>query len=70
VRFFFNNKNAIQGREQEAFRVMHPHFVASAKACRQQIQDRLGSGMNTSMTKVIDNAIVGHGCLRLKIKED
>jgi len=29
VRFFFNNKNAIQGREQEAFRVMHPHFVAS-----------------------------------------
>lgn len=49
---------------------MYPHFVTIAKACRQQIQDRLGSGMNTSMTKVIDNAIVGYGRLRRKIKED
>jgi hypothetical protein len=59
LRFFFNHKTLNQGGEAE-FHEMYPHFHRIAVSCRGQIDARLGKGMNTSFTKVIDNAIVGY----------
>ena len=73
VQFFFKNKNAVQGdaaRQREAFRVMYPHFAAISRTCIDQIASRLNRGMNTSVTKVIDNAIVGYGRTVLKLDEE
>ncbi|HTR36286.1 MAG TPA: hypothetical protein VMH80_10310 [Bryobacteraceae bacterium] len=70
VQFFFKNKNAVQGdatKQREAFLVMYPHFAAISRTCTEQIVSRLHRGMHTSVTKVIDNAIVGYGRLELKL---
>ena len=71
VQFFFNNKNAIQGdeaKQREAFHLMYPHFVTVCRERKTEIECRLGRGMNTSVTKVVDNAIVGYGRTVLKIR--
>jgi hypothetical protein len=73
VQFFFKNKNAVQGdatKQREAFLVMYPHFAAIGRTCTEQIVSRLHGGMNTSVTKVIDNAIVGDGRLVLNLDEE
>ncbi len=71
VQFFLNNKNAIQGdetKQREAFRLMYPYFVAVCRDRKTEIEQRLGSGMNTSPMKVVDNAIVGYGRTVLQIR--
>lgn len=69
LRFFYNHKTLNQGDER-AFREMFPYFHQIAVARREQIIPRIGRGMNTSETKVIDNAIVGFGLKYLKKKTD
>src|SRR2546421_6016081 len=68
IRFFFHHKSLSQG-DEIAFLEMFPYFHRIAKECRDQIKARTGRGMNTSATKVIDNAIVGFVLTRLKTEE-
>lgn len=65
LRFFYHHTTLNQG-DAVAFKEMYPHFYRIASSCRGAIQARLGHGMNTSLTKVIDNAIVGYCLLNLK----
>lgn len=58
IRFFFHHKSLSQG-DHAAFQEMFPHFCRIATESRGKIETRIGKGMNTSTTKVIDNAIVG-----------
>ena len=70
VQFFFNNKNAIQGdeeRQRKAFLLMYPYFAQVCRERKAEIETCLGRAMNTSFTKVVDNAIVGYGRTVLKI---
>jgi len=65
VRFFYHHTTFNQG-DEKAFREMYPYFHQIAVSCREEIRSRLGVGMNTSVTKVMDNAIVGYGLEHLK----
>jgi len=65
LRFFFHHKTLNRGGER-AFREMYPRFHRIAQSCQDEIRGRLGRGMNTSPTKVIDNAIVGYVLEHLK----
>jgi hypothetical protein len=65
LRFFFHTTN-LPHREELAFRTVYPCFWKIATSCRKEIECRLGRGMNTSITKVIDNAVVGYGLRHLK----
>jgi hypothetical protein len=51
---------------------MFPRFHKIATTCAEEIASLagVGSSMNTSSTKNIDNAIVGYGIERLRIKDD
>lgn len=69
IRFFFHNKNLYQG-DRTAFLEMFPYFHRIAVGCRDKIELRIGRGMNTSPTKVIDNAIVGFVRTQLDAKGD
>ena len=64
LRFFFNHKNLYQG-DRAAFETMFPYFRLVATSCHDGIAQRTGRGMNTSSTKVIDNAVVGFVRTRL-----
>jgi hypothetical protein len=68
IRFFLHNKNLSQG-DEAAFLAMFPHFHRIATRCRDKIEARLERGMNTSPTKVIDNAIVGFVRTYLKAQD-
>lgn len=65
IRFFLHNTTLSQG-DEKAFRDIYPYFHEIAISCQDEISSRLGKGMNTSVTKVIDNAIVGYGLKHLK----
>ena len=65
LRFFFNHKTLNQG-DSVAFAEIYPRMHRIAVVCRGKIQARIGRGMNTNATKVIDNAIVGF--VRSKLK--
>ena len=65
VRFFFHHTTFNQG-DEKAFKEIYPCFYQIAVSCRKEIQARLSTGMNTSATKVIDNAIVGYGLEHLR----
>ena len=65
IHFFFHSKNLYQG-DRVAFLEMFPYFWRIAARCRERIEARIGRGMNTSPTKVIDNAIVGFVRAHLK----
>lgn len=58
LRFFYNNTMLNKG-DEATFKEIYPYFHRIALARRDQITSHLGTGMNTSETKVIDNAIVG-----------
>lgn len=61
MKFFYNNRQtALSPGEDIAFNEMFKQFVKIAKICQPTIISHIGSGMNTSNTKVIDNAIVGY----------
>jgi hypothetical protein len=65
TRFFYSHTTYNQG-DRKAFLEMFPCFHRIAVSCRSDIEPRLGTGMNTSFTKVIDNAIVGYVLEHLK----
>jgi hypothetical protein len=69
IRFFFHHKALSQGG-QVAFQEIYPHFYQMAIQCREKIEARIGQGMNTSVTKVIDNAIVGFVRTHLRVKSN
>ena len=58
LRFFYNNMMLSKG-DEATFKEIYPRFHRIAVACRDQIASHLGTGLNTSETKVIDNAIIG-----------
>ena len=62
LKFFFQNPAFDEEKERAAFREMYPCFRRVSTACASQIRARLsGPGeWNTSITKIIDNAIVGY----------
>jgi len=66
--FYFNHKNMYRP-EEEIFSDIYPHFHRIAMECRDNIRKHLGSGMNTSETKIIDNAIVGFVLTEIKGKK-
>jgi len=57
---FFYNRNMLSIPEEDAFIEMYMRFHLIAKNNRDIIEGLVGRGWNTSETKVIDNAIVGH----------
>lgn len=59
LHFFFGHTTLNQG-DETAFAEMFPYFHQIATQSRSKIETRLGHGMNTSPTKVVDNAIVGY----------
>jgi hypothetical protein len=74
VRFFFNQPNAIQGdeaKQQRKFCTMYPQLASIGVSCRDEIQRRPSRavGMDTSITKIIDNAIVGYVRTELGAKD-
>jgi len=58
LRFFYDNTTLSKG-DEVTFKEIYPYFHRIAVTRREQIASHLGTGMNTSETKVIDNAIVG-----------
>jgi hypothetical protein len=69
LRYFYNHTNLNQG-DEKAFKEIYPYFHILAIAKKQSIHQRLGKGMNTSETKVIDNAIVGYVRQYIKVREN
>jgi hypothetical protein len=67
LRFFYNHTTLNQG-DEVAFKEIYPHFHRIASTCKDKIMSRIVVGMNTSQTKVIDNAIVGFVLKELKEK--
>jgi hypothetical protein len=60
--FFVGRPYIYRGRDGDYFRALFPLFREIALRCREDINGRIQSpwiGMNTSVTKVIDNAILG-----------
>lgn len=60
LQFFYDQMNPSMG-EELAFKEMFPYFREVVLAHNSFILSQIGRGMNTSMTKVVDNAIVGYG---------
>lgn len=65
LRFFYNHKNLSRG-DETTFVEIFPYFRRIMLSCRSDIDSLLGAGMNTSATKVADNAIVGYVLAKLK----
>lgn len=60
LKFFYNNRGTALNRGGEiAFKEIYSHFVHISTTCTDVINKHIGHNMNTSKTKVIDNAIVG-----------
>jgi len=67
LRFFYNHTTLNQG-DKVAFKEIYPYFYKIASTCRDNIMSHVGFGMNTSQSKVIDNAIIGFVLKELKNK--
>jgi hypothetical protein len=65
IRFFYQHKTLSRG-DEFTFTEIYPHFHRIAVVCKDKIETRIGQTMNTSITKVLDNAIVGYGLKHLK----
>jgi hypothetical protein len=62
LKFFTGRPYIYRGRDAEYFRAIYPLFHEIAVQCANEIHGfitRPYEGMNTSVTKVIDNAILG-----------
>ncbi|HXL89439.1 MAG TPA: hypothetical protein VN969_10775 [Streptosporangiaceae bacterium] len=60
--FFVGRPYVYRGRDRDYFAALFPLFREIAVRCRKDIERRINDpwiGMNTSFTKVIDNAILG-----------
>jgi hypothetical protein len=63
LRFFVGRPYIYRGRDADYFRAIYPLFHEVAVRCAGEIHEfttRPYEGMNTSVTKVIDNAILGY----------
>lgn len=69
LRFFYNHTSLNRG-DKVTFEEIYPYFHKIATVCKGKIVRHIGIGMNTSQTKVIDNAIVGFVLKELKIKRN
>jgi hypothetical protein len=69
IRFFHENKMMNMG-DEAAFREVYPALaeIASRAGDNLKVNDR--SPMNTSPTKIIDNAIIGYVWSKLKVQPD
>ena len=56
---FFLWRNQMQYRQKEMFEDVFPRLVALAKTLAGQVDACVGQGFNTSLTKVVDNALMG-----------
>jgi len=56
---FFLWRNQMQYRQREMFSDVFPRLVQLAKDIAGPVASYIGSGFNTSLPKVVDNAIVG-----------
>jgi hypothetical protein len=65
LRFFYNHKTISRG-DRATFLEIFPCFQEIAATQGDHLAELVGQGMNTSETKVIDNAIVGYVLNRLK----
>lgn len=62
LRFFVGSPHIYRGQDADYFRILYPLFQEIAVRCSNEIHRFISTpfeGMNTSVTKVIDNAIVG-----------
>jgi hypothetical protein len=59
LRFFYNHKRLTRG-DEATFLEIFPVFRDIAAAQGERLAQCVGVGMNTSESKVIDNAIIGH----------
>ena len=50
------------------FKDTYPQFCKIGFSCKNEILKHIGSGFNTSQTKVIDNAIIGYVLKEIKGK--
>lgn len=70
MKFFYDNRTtALHNGEGEAFGNIFKNFCKIGELCKPLIFSHIGSGMNTSKTKTIDNAIIGY-CDLLKKREN
>lgn len=56
---FFLWRNRMQYRQREMFVDVFPHLVQLARNIRGRVDTYLGRGFNTSLPKIVDNAIMG-----------
>jgi hypothetical protein len=56
---FFLWRNQMQYKQREMFLDVFPRLVALAKNIEGQIHSYIGRGFNTSLPKIVDNAIMG-----------
>jgi hypothetical protein len=64
--FFYQSKILAGARNEPVFKELFTKFHRIAVTCRDEIEAVRGVGMNTSATKIIDNAIVGYVMTHLK----
>jgi hypothetical protein len=69
VRFFHENTLMPRG-DEDAFREIYPALAEIASRARDHLSVNSRSPMNTSRTKIIDNAIIGYVWGKLKIVPD
>ena len=69
IRFFHGNKGMHMG-EERAFKEVFPAFAEIASRVTDDLAVNERSPMNTSPTKIVDNAIVGYVWSKLKVVSD
>ena len=69
IRFFHQNTTMPRG-DEDAFREVYPALVEIAARAGDHLKVNNRSPMNTSRTKIIDNAIIGYVWDKLKIVPD
>jgi hypothetical protein len=67
---FFHEKTLMPRGDEDAFREVYPALVEIASRADDHLKVNNRSPMNTSRTKIIDNAIIGYVWGKLKIVPD
>jgi hypothetical protein len=69
IRFFHENKMMNMG-DEAAFKEVYPALAEIASRARDNLKVNDRSPMNTSPTKILDNAIIGYVWSKLKVQPD
>jgi hypothetical protein len=67
---FFYNRNSLSIGEEDAFSEMFFRFHRMASGQKDKLTAHLDHGWNSSLTKVLDNALVGYVVDFLRVQED